>query len=86
MTMTTFIVKSLILLHLVVIIIMTQGAITVMRADNAYDPDVSASELNIDKEVIGGKPCLVFTDNGAGMDFDHLEKMLRYEHVWARMQ
>lgn len=47
-------------------------------SDNAYDPDVNASELRIDKCVIHGKPCLVFGDDGAGMDFEHLLKMLRY--------
>ena len=47
-------------------------------ADNAYDPDVAASELRIDKCVIHGKPCLLFQDNGSGMDFEHLLKMLRY--------
>ena len=46
-------------------------------ADNAYDSGVSASELHIDKEDINGKPCLTFTDNGSGMDPEHLEKMLR---------
>ena len=46
-------------------------------ADNAYDPDVSASELWIDKVVMNGKPCLTLTDNGRGMDFEHLLKMFR---------
>lgn len=47
-------------------------------ADNAYDPDVSASELLIDHIDIRGIPCLIFLDNGAGMDRDHLLKMLRF--------
>ncbi|KAH9504466.1 MORC CW-type zinc finger protein 3 [Bulinus truncatus] len=46
--------------------------------DNAYDPDVNAKILIIDKEEIGGKTCLVFQDNGAGMDNDHLHKMLSF--------
>ncbi|BFZ25156.1 hypothetical protein BsWGS_28195 [Bradybaena similaris] len=46
--------------------------------DNAYDPDVSASELLIDKVDIRGTPCLIFLDNGAGMDADHLLKMLSF--------
>ena len=46
-------------------------------ADNAYDPDVSASHLWIDKEIVKGKICLTFTDNGKGMDLEHLLKMLR---------
>jgi hypothetical protein len=49
-------------------------------SDNAYDPDVNASELKIDKCVIHGKPCLVFGDDGSGMDFEHLLKMLRLEN------
>ncbi|KAK7087847.1 hypothetical protein V1264_021847 [Littorina saxatilis] len=44
--------------------------------DNAYDPDVEASELHIDIRKINGKDCLTVTDNGNGMDVDHLEKML----------
>ena len=46
-------------------------------ADNAYDPDVSASELLIDKVDIRNVACLIFLDNGAGMDRDKLHKMLR---------
>ena len=45
--------------------------------DNAYDPDVSASNLWIDREMVNGHLCLVFRDNGNGMDLDHLDKMLR---------
>ena len=37
-----------------------------------YDPDVSVSQLWIDKEVINGKVCLTFVDNGKGMDLDYL--------------
>jgi C4-dicarboxylate-specific signal transduction histidine kinase len=46
-------------------------------ADNAYDPDVKASQLWIDKIRIHGKLCLTFTDNGNGMQPDKLHKMLR---------
>ncbi|XP_070205898.1 MORC family CW-type zinc finger protein 3-like [Littorina saxatilis] len=46
--------------------------------DNAYDPDVAARELWIDKEMISGKPCLVFTDNGKGMDSATLYKMMSF--------
>ncbi|RUS81130.1 hypothetical protein EGW08_011116, partial [Elysia chlorotica] len=46
--------------------------------DNAYDPDVSASELLIDKVDIRNVACLIFLDNGAGMDRDKLHKMLSF--------
>ncbi|KAL8581754.1 hypothetical protein ACOMHN_043172 [Nucella lapillus] len=46
--------------------------------DNAYDPDVLANELHIDKCVIHGKPCLVFQDDGTGMDYERLLKMLSF--------
>ncbi|ESO87312.1 hypothetical protein LOTGIDRAFT_107313, partial [Lottia gigantea] len=46
--------------------------------DNAYDPDVNASELWIDKIEANNKTCLTFTDNGAGMDPDKLIKMLSF--------
>ncbi|XP_076444692.1 MORC family CW-type zinc finger protein 3-like isoform X1 [Babylonia areolata] len=46
--------------------------------DNAYDPDVSANELHIGKCVIHGKPCLVFQDDGSGMDYESLLKMLSF--------
>ena len=45
--------------------------------DNAYDPDVNASELWIDKRIINGVECLNFVDNGNGMNADKLYKMLR---------
>ncbi|XP_059150084.1 MORC family CW-type zinc finger protein 3-like [Physella acuta] len=46
--------------------------------DNAYDPDVKASALLIDKVDINDKPCLVFLDNGTGMDYDQLHNMLSF--------
>ncbi|GFO16754.1 MORC family CW-type Zinc finger protein 3-like [Plakobranchus ocellatus] len=47
--------------------------------DNAYDPDVSASDLLIDTVTIRENACLIFLDNGAGMDKDKLHKMLSQE-------
>ncbi|WAR07687.1 MORC3-like protein [Mya arenaria] len=44
--------------------------------DNAYDPDVSASEIWIDKRVVGATECLTFVDNGNGMSQEKLHKML----------
>ncbi|XP_053483636.1 MORC family CW-type zinc finger protein 3-like [Ictalurus furcatus] len=46
--------------------------------DNAYDPDVSAKQLWIDKSVIKGQDCLIFMDNGKGMDYDKMHKMLSF--------
>lgn len=45
--------------------------------DNAYDPDVKASQLWIDKLHLRGKTCLTFSDNGNGMTPEKLHKMLR---------
>uniref|UniRef100_A0A8C3D4S5 MORC family CW-type zinc finger 3 n=1 Tax=Corvus moneduloides TaxID=1196302 RepID=A0A8C3D4S5_CORMO len=45
--------------------------------DNAYDPDVSAKQIWIDKTVINDNICLTFTDNGNGMNSEKLHKMLR---------
>ncbi|XP_060732017.1 MORC family CW-type zinc finger protein 3-like [Tachysurus vachellii] len=46
--------------------------------DNAYDPDVSAKKIWIDKTVIKGQDCLIFMDNGKGMDYDKMHKMLSF--------
>ncbi|XP_039511786.1 MORC family CW-type zinc finger protein 3a [Pimephales promelas] len=46
--------------------------------DNAYDPDVSAKQFWIDKAAIKGHDCLIFMDNGAGMDYDKMHKMLSF--------
>ncbi|KAL9968840.1 hypothetical protein ACROYT_G020979 [Oculina patagonica] len=47
--------------------------------DNAYDPDVNASQLWIDvKKYNKHNYCLVFTDNGAGMGPEKLHKMLSF--------
>ncbi|NWH58499.1 MORC3 protein, partial [Geococcyx californianus] len=46
--------------------------------DNAYDPDVSAKQIWIDKTVINDSVCLTFTDNGNGMNSEKLHKMLSF--------
>ncbi|XP_059824836.1 MORC family CW-type zinc finger protein 3a [Hypanus sabinus] len=46
--------------------------------DNAYDPDANAKQLWIDKTVIKGHICLIFTDNGQGMNQEKLHKMLSF--------
>ncbi|XP_053772908.1 MORC family CW-type zinc finger protein 3 isoform X1 [Desmodus rotundus] len=46
--------------------------------DNAYDPDVNAKQIWIDKTVINNDICLTFTDNGNGMTSDKLHKMLSF--------
>uniref|UniRef100_A0A672KVA8 MORC family CW-type zinc finger protein 3-like n=1 Tax=Sinocyclocheilus grahami TaxID=75366 RepID=A0A672KVA8_SINGR len=46
--------------------------------DNAYDPDVSAKQFWIDKTAVRGQDCLIFMDNGAGMDYDKMYKMLSF--------
>lgn len=47
--------------------------------DNAYDPDVSAKQFWINKTVIKDEDCLTFMDNGNGMDYETMHKMLRYQ-------
>ncbi|KAG8136532.1 hypothetical protein E2320_005106, partial [Naja naja] len=46
--------------------------------DNAYDPDVNAKQMWIDKTVINENVCLTFMDNGNGMNADELHKMLSF--------
>ncbi|KAB5576854.1 hypothetical protein PHYPO_G00203300 [Pangasianodon hypophthalmus] len=46
--------------------------------DNAYDPDVSAKQFWIDKTVVKDQDCLTFMDNGNGMDYDKMHKMLSF--------
>ncbi|XP_019384454.1 PREDICTED: MORC family CW-type zinc finger protein 3 isoform X1 [Crocodylus porosus] len=46
--------------------------------DNAYDPDVNAKQIWIDKTVINDNVCLTFTDNGNGMTSEKLHKMLSF--------
>lgn len=45
--------------------------------DNAYDPDVKAKQFWIDKTVVNGQECLSFMDNGNGLTFETMYKMLR---------
>uniref|UniRef100_A0A667WSW6 MORC family CW-type zinc finger 3a n=1 Tax=Myripristis murdjan TaxID=586833 RepID=A0A667WSW6_9TELE len=46
--------------------------------DNAYDPDVSAKQFWIDKTVIKGQDCLTFMDNGNGLTYEAMLKMLSF--------
>ncbi|KAG7331388.1 hypothetical protein KOW79_005357 [Hemibagrus wyckioides] len=46
--------------------------------DNAYDPDVSAKQLWINKMVFKQTDCLIFMDNGQGMNYDKMHKMLSF--------
>ncbi|XP_018614720.1 MORC family CW-type zinc finger protein 3a [Scleropages formosus] len=46
--------------------------------DNAYDPDANAKQFWIDKTCIKGHDCLTFVDNGAGMNYDKMYKMLSF--------
>lgn len=46
--------------------------------DNAYDPDVNAKQIWIDKTLFREKLSLIFTDNGNGMNLDKLHKMLSF--------
>ncbi|XP_072019619.1 uncharacterized protein [Amphiura filiformis] len=46
--------------------------------DNAYDPDVLASKLDINYESFANHPCLTFTDDGNGLDAEGMHKMLSF--------
>ncbi|XP_026999426.2 MORC family CW-type zinc finger protein 3-like [Tachysurus fulvidraco] len=46
--------------------------------DNAYDPDVNAKQLWITKSVFKHQDCLIFLDNGNGMDYEKMHKMLSF--------
>ncbi|KAG7453981.1 hypothetical protein MATL_G00264170 [Megalops atlanticus] len=46
--------------------------------DNAYDPDVKATKLWIDWTRIQDLDCLIFMDNGAGMNYEKMHKMLSF--------
>ncbi|XP_033741288.1 MORC family CW-type zinc finger protein 3-like isoform X2 [Pecten maximus] len=46
--------------------------------DNAYDPDVNAKKLHIDKRQIDGVTCLTFVDDGNGMDPETLHNMMSF--------
>lgn len=51
-----------------------------LSTDNAYDPDVNAKQFWIDKTMVKGQECLVFMDNGNGLDHATMHKMLRYRY------
>jgi len=46
---------------------------------------VSAKQFWIDKAAIKGHDCLIFMDNGAGMDYDKMHKMLRWVRAQTRL-
>ncbi|KAM6934175.1 MORC family CW-type zinc finger protein 3a [Xenentodon cancila] len=46
--------------------------------DNAYDPDVRAKQFWIDKTTVKGELCLSFMDNGNGLDYETMHKMLSF--------
>ncbi|KAM6984976.1 MORC family CW-type zinc finger protein 3a [Aplochiton taeniatus] len=46
--------------------------------DNAYDPDVKAKQFWIDKITINGQMCLSFMDNGNGLNYEKMQKMLSF--------
>ncbi|XP_039599783.1 MORC family CW-type zinc finger protein 3-like [Polypterus senegalus] len=46
--------------------------------DNAYDPDVAAKHIWIDKTIIKKNDCLTFMDDGNGMNRDMMHKMLSF--------
>ena len=48
--------------------------------DNAMDPDVMATQFQVELRDIRGKRCLVFMDNGFGMVPEQLHKMLGFGH------
>ncbi|CAL8344674.1 unnamed protein product [Boreogadus saida] len=46
--------------------------------DNAYDPDVNAKQIWIDKTQIKDMECLTFMDNGNGLSSDMMHLMLSF--------
>ncbi|CAL8344720.1 unnamed protein product [Boreogadus saida] len=46
--------------------------------DNAYDPDVNAKQIWIDKTQIRDMECLTFRDDGNGLSRDLMHQMLSY--------
>ncbi|CAL1548813.1 unnamed protein product [Lymnaea stagnalis] len=46
--------------------------------DNAYDPDVDATTLEIDIQKVGNMQCLTLLDDGVGMDKQKIKKMLSF--------
>ena len=49
----------------------------ILPVDNAYDPDVNAKQIWIDKTKIRDMECLTFMDNGNGLSSDMMHMMLR---------
>uniref|UniRef100_A0A8C5F407 Uncharacterized protein n=1 Tax=Gadus morhua TaxID=8049 RepID=A0A8C5F407_GADMO len=46
--------------------------------DNAYDTDVNAKQIWIDKTKIKGMECLTFMDNGNGLNYKSMHRMLSF--------
>ncbi|XP_038870456.1 MORC family CW-type zinc finger protein 3-like isoform X2 [Salvelinus namaycush] len=53
--------------------------------DNAYDPDVNAKQFWIDKTQIKDQDCLIFMDNGNGLDYEKMHKMLSFGYSDKRV-
>uniref|UniRef100_A0A8K9VD23 Morc S5 domain-containing protein n=1 Tax=Oncorhynchus mykiss TaxID=8022 RepID=A0A8K9VD23_ONCMY len=53
--------------------------------DNAYDPDVNAKQFWIDKTQIKKQDCLIFMDNGNGLDYEKMHKMLSFGYSDKRV-
>ena len=49
-----------------------------LSVDNAYDPDVDAKQIWIDKTQIKDKECLTFMDDGNGLNYHKMHRMLRW--------
>ena len=49
----------------------------ILPVDNAYDPDVDAKQIWIDKTQINDTECLTFRDDGNGLSRDLMHQMLR---------
>ncbi|CAL8390339.1 unnamed protein product, partial [Gadus morhua 'NCC'] len=50
--------------------------------DNAYDPDVDAKQIWIDKTKIRDMECLTFRDDGNGLSRDLMHHMLSGSEMW----
>uniref|UniRef100_A0A3B4A411 MORC family CW-type zinc finger 3b n=1 Tax=Periophthalmus magnuspinnatus TaxID=409849 RepID=A0A3B4A411_9GOBI len=46
--------------------------------DNAYDPDVNAQHFWIDKTMVSQQECLSFMDDGNGLDYQTMHRMLSF--------
>ena len=49
----------------------------ILPVDNAYDTDVNAKQIWIDKTQIKDIECLTFMDNGNGLNYELMHGMLR---------